>query len=329
MNNIDVIQQFIQEPRPLGLHLMRPKGFLEGANEPATITAEEQTITNFLSRLILLDGVPLHYIIPHPNLLPDESIRFFTIDMEWLNHLIKGALTLGSNTDWASAIDKAVEQAFKVQGENAALQHIRENVLEHLHHHLPDTEQKLLAESVDKFDNALSAYHQDALSAQSLDASNTDFIYTKKMFGFVMRSEFVRKYPGVKVKAYDGETEVPILNSIVIDNHIKLCLFGGQCDMIRFFENTGALSLGFDLDGAELIKKIRAKPADANIALQGQLAPDELPFKGDKENRVLDITALREAIKGKTRDQAFDSAHFAYYMLQGAENVQFKINKQS
>jgi len=57
-----------------------------------TVAPLPEAVQTWLEDLLLLRGVPLHYILPHPNLLPPESIRFFHIDPSWTARLIEGAL---------------------------------------------------------------------------------------------------------------------------------------------------------------------------------------------------------------------------------------------
>ncbi len=44
-----------------------------------------------------LDGVPAHYLITDPSHLPQESLRFFYIDPNWVDALLDGALSLGNH----------------------------------------------------------------------------------------------------------------------------------------------------------------------------------------------------------------------------------------
>jgi hypothetical protein len=46
-----------------------------------------------------LAGIPHHYMISDPSHLPQETIRFFTIDQNWTDALIDGALSLANHLD--------------------------------------------------------------------------------------------------------------------------------------------------------------------------------------------------------------------------------------
>lgn len=332
MNNIDFINSFIAGQKGTSAKKLWkpvPKPPVGGdladhdiSNAPRT--AEEETIINFLSRLLLLDNVPLNYLVPHPNLLPPESIRFFTMDMEWLNHLMMGALSLGAGHEFDTAVDTWVNELLCVHGAVQMHGHIPKNVLGPvLQKYLPVAETTLLAAS-----------HDQASDAANALGDKKDAIYKKQIYGFIIRSEFVSKYPGVKVKAYSGsdpnpEEEKSPLHTISIEGNVKFCLFDGPCGLFVFYENTGALSFGFDANTGGLTKTLRDKPvqqANEKVGTQGERTIEKIPFK-DEAAGVLDIKALSDAIQQKTNDQLFDSAYFAYYMLQGAENVQFKITQ--
>ncbi|KAH6632444.1 hypothetical protein F5144DRAFT_621236 [Chaetomium tenue] len=64
-------------------------------NDPAS-TNWRIVLTWLLGRMYL-DGVPAHYLITDPSHLPQETLRFFYIDPNWVDALIDGALSLGNH----------------------------------------------------------------------------------------------------------------------------------------------------------------------------------------------------------------------------------------
>jgi hypothetical protein len=48
-----------------------------------------------ISNWQLLKGMPSRYLIPHPDMLPKESLRYFLIDNHWVNAFICGAFSIG------------------------------------------------------------------------------------------------------------------------------------------------------------------------------------------------------------------------------------------
>ena len=61
-------------------------------------TRVESNLQSYFTDLSLLKGVPFHYLIPHNDLLPDESLRFFHIDSLWIECLLDGAFSIGRTT---------------------------------------------------------------------------------------------------------------------------------------------------------------------------------------------------------------------------------------
>ncbi|MEL7039648.1 MAG: hypothetical protein AAFO04_29160 [Cyanobacteria bacterium J06592_8] len=53
-------------------------------------------IKAWLDRVDLLKNIPFNYLIPDPMMLPQESIRFFWVNNQWLNCCMNGALSLGN-----------------------------------------------------------------------------------------------------------------------------------------------------------------------------------------------------------------------------------------
>jgi len=54
-----------------------------------------QSILDWFQYLILLDSIPFNYLVPDPDLLPLESLRFFQVDPTWSECVIDGAFGIG------------------------------------------------------------------------------------------------------------------------------------------------------------------------------------------------------------------------------------------
>ncbi|PNP40266.1 hypothetical protein TGAMA5MH_07795 [Trichoderma gamsii] len=54
-----------------------------------------------------LANVPAQYLIPDPSFLPQETLRFFFIDENWIDALIDGALSLANHWGYAPDMDKS------------------------------------------------------------------------------------------------------------------------------------------------------------------------------------------------------------------------------
>lgn len=63
-----------------------------------TVDARTPTMPTWLEQLSLLYGVSFAYLVPHPSMLPAESLRLFRIDQAWINALVDGAADIGAST---------------------------------------------------------------------------------------------------------------------------------------------------------------------------------------------------------------------------------------
>jgi hypothetical protein len=54
-----------------------------------------EVVATFFDQLLHLESVPFDYLVPHEDLLPVESLRFFAVDPDWLACLLDGAFSVG------------------------------------------------------------------------------------------------------------------------------------------------------------------------------------------------------------------------------------------
>lgn len=57
-----------------------------------------EQVTQWLEDLLVLKHVPFHYLVPREEMLPVNSLRFFHIDINWLECLLDGAFSVGRVT---------------------------------------------------------------------------------------------------------------------------------------------------------------------------------------------------------------------------------------
>ena len=68
-----------------------------GATTAAAAGAAVPTyVATRLDQAALLLGVPISYLVPDPDLLPMEALRFFVVDPDWVAELQRGMLSAGS-----------------------------------------------------------------------------------------------------------------------------------------------------------------------------------------------------------------------------------------
>src|ERR1700685_4299755 len=79
----------------------------------APASSDQTIVQNWSTAVQLLQGVPFNYLVPDAAMLPPESLRFFTVDPNWVTALIDGALSVGkatSNQSWLSGLEQLQNQ---------------------------------------------------------------------------------------------------------------------------------------------------------------------------------------------------------------------------
>lgn len=74
--------------------LFQSDELFEYLKESEFIRSQSEIIEWFARKKLLYD-VPLNYLLPNPDYLPSESIRFFYMDDNWIDSLISGAFSIG------------------------------------------------------------------------------------------------------------------------------------------------------------------------------------------------------------------------------------------
>lgn len=88
---------------------------------------DEHQVTDWLARLHLLQGVPFAYLVPDIRMLPAESIRFFQVDLGWVEALLDGAFSIGTTP--ATSETDTVLRAVAVPAARARLPRVRAALL--------------------------------------------------------------------------------------------------------------------------------------------------------------------------------------------------------
>ena len=80
----------------------------------------EATVSEWLGHLKLLHGVPFHYLVSDPRMLPLDSIRFFSVDPNWVDYLVDGACSIARFTDVERAHEDVYGEGHLVAANKAA-----------------------------------------------------------------------------------------------------------------------------------------------------------------------------------------------------------------
>lgn len=147
--------------------------FLENVNK---LSDPPNTVITFIARLNLLYGVPFNYLVPDSNILPPESLKFFTIDPQWINALLGGALSVGRIESKQVLLNKAKSGIFSASIINE-MRRLRQ--------------QSHSSSSSDTETNP-------GVNTQLPDATNS-------FSGFLLRSRILEGWKGTEIRAYSSE----------------------------------------------------------------------------------------------------------------------------
>jgi len=261
-----------------------------------TLPAE---LRNWLSRLRLLYGVPFHYLVPDEHMLPPESIRFFSLDMNWVDALLDGAFSIGRNLtteDTAAGMnmDRAVTAPLKAQAA-AGTAHIR------------------------------AAAFGVPPPAVSLNV----------ITGFVLRSSIVTKYPGLGVFAHgQGKAPLTLLRFELLGpgSDTMLCLVDGDVAQVDLCEPPEGLHYGIDhyqdnSGSIEAWKNIHTFTTEPNDDIEFDPNPTKIeigPYFRSVAPRTVRLAPLGAFIASKSNLSKLNSAQMGFEMSQGVGLVSFQ-----
>jgi hypothetical protein len=249
------------------------------AESGAAIHEVPQTITDWLGKLFLLEGVPINYLIPHENYLisretgtiAKEAVGTFYIDYDWIEALLGGALSIVASEDSTSLLNMLKDGRF-----------------------LPDNIM------VNKANAAFIPKGEG--EAVPLPENISGHIT-----GFFLRSQLVSGWKGIKVFAKD-ETGSWMQHPLKIErmaDDIQLCVFAGKVQQLLFIQPPEGIHFGVVASGGIFQKTLRDKAGNV-----GQTTVT-LPCT----NGVFDLKKVATAISQKGT-QVLTSAELAFQLLE-------------
>jgi len=224
--------------------------YLQPAGEPddarPTVTYF-RTVTSFLGRLTLLHGVPFAYLVAHEQLLPPESLKFFSIDPQWLNALIGGAVSVGRPQTIGFLLNKAMAGNFGVLKEARTRRFLDRGIK----------------------------------PPENVDYNAPTYQFT----GFLLRSRILQGWPGLEVRAFKvgGDRKVPAdeLSMLRVDRIAADTLFAvvdGQIGILELTQPPEGLHFEVDKKPANFrdepnrvlnVKALTAADGSAQFAARG------------------------------------------------------------
>ena len=202
-----------------------------------TMTSEDEawvTVVEWLSKLRTLQGVPFVYIVPTEEMLPNESIRFFHIDRNWLDALVDGAISVGTLDSRGSLP--------AVGDDNEELKYQR------------------LIQELNNSEINKNPYRNKLLEDAKQPESSDEYPSGGSTSGFLLRSTVVRDFPGLEVSAYEApgissdhpeqwaisDKRIQTIYQVRLSETILLCIFNGIPTHLRLQEPGEGIRLGLD-----------------------------------------------------------------------------------
>lgn len=265
------------------------------------------TLKKWLGRLKLLYGVPINYLVPDEIMLPPESIRFFYVDMNWVDALVDGAYSIGRNL----TVDQVTPGLMLDKSQKVKV------------HATADQEQRSIR----------AAY-------LGVDAPSCSF---ETVSGFMLRSRVVSEYPGLGVNAFPeghapGSTDPQMLKILRMErlgpeSDTLICLICGDAYQVDVHEPPEALHYGIDRYGKDdSLKRIHLfSKKDGRVTMSDQLADinlsEEKCFRTNSP-RTMKMTNLAAQIGAKQNPPIgpVDASEMGFEMTEGVGNVSF-INR--
>lgn len=240
-------------------------GKLEANPKDAKKLELENHVIDFIARLALLDNVPFQYLVPDERLLPQESLRFFHIDNNWIRALIDGVLSIGVEStkdlrnlrELRETLDQYISEAvylYRLEELMAAYNRLKKT--ETPADALKDIEAQI-AGIADKteLEKLINGTYKDS---DKLPAKTDYLSHSTPKSGFFLRSELVQHWPGVEIVIRDKDDKIltPLRFEHVSDT-IVLCVVVGVIHKVNFKEPPEGISFGVDDEGKIMLRHIK------------------------------------------------------------------------
>lgn len=185
----------------------------------------ERTIATWIAGLRTFERIPFQYLVPIEKMLPDESIRFFHVDRNWIESIVDGALSITKSSS---------RDVHEDNNETNTSDSFYKRILQ-------------LADDAEL--NKRVAHGSKVEPTESVAGPLT---------GFLLRSAAVAYWPGLEVKAYSvtaSENNIPSAKDQIrtirqtrLSNSIMLCIFNGVPESVLISEPAEAIRFGVDLE---------------------------------------------------------------------------------
>ncbi|MCO4090636.1 MAG: hypothetical protein HEQ34_01610 [Sphingorhabdus sp.] len=245
-------------PRAVAGHVMLTTASA-GEALSQNLAEKTQSAAQWLAALRRLQPLPFSYLVPHPAMLPTESIRFFYVDQQWLDALTAGATSIAVHHAGDSAVRRAMVPSLSAAIRNA------ERTMQARPH---------------------------PLTAMAPPQP------TVAMTGVLIRSQLVDDWPDLVVSATLDGAPVAMIRDDRLAPSVRLCLFQGIPDAVTLAEPYQGLRFGVE-DSNQIYARAVTSLANVGAQLLDVApvtAPLRAATGLSSPPSVLDLTSLAPAL---------------------------------
>ncbi|WP_028215308.1 hypothetical protein [Paraburkholderia mimosarum] len=258
-------------------------------------------VTTFLGRLKLLVGVPFNYLVPNEQMLPLESLRFFYLDPNWIDHLVDGAFSIGRTCSNQQRTDAKLFGHVRGAARSAMFTRRRRRTAQ-------------------------------------MYAANSDGQYTGFLLRSQVVAGWPNLQVNGYSVPDDISSEIGALRMDRISADCIVCIFDGVVSQVAIHEPPEQLHCGIELDadGIPFSTTLRAvtgsRPGEQFLVdPKGGPPLATIPMRAD--DQTLRVSDSAKSILNKLNDdfaqdiKDFTSAEFALEMIKGVVKVNFNQNQ--
>ncbi len=303
-----------------GAGYLAPNGTAASPQNPLDAPPIPATVQNWLGQAMLLYGVPFQYLVPDEAMLPAESIRFFSLNPEWLNCLLQGACSVGRLSETDELADQLLRAHFFEVSEKLASA-LRSNA-------------KQAADQRRDGSNDTDG-REPAVNEPS--SRQAEPVLHWPLSGYLLRSDTVETWIGLEATAIGTDSAGRVLAPLQILRmdrlapDILLCIYNGHVTEIEVKQPPEAIHFGAASKPGGGHEKTGLRNIKGDAAALGARCEGTVQVPMDtKGARVVKVNELAATIQtvlvnkqqmGKT--DVLSSAEFGVEMIESPAKVTF------
>lgn len=272
----------------------RASKWAESFKQSASEDGFPSDMEKILMEASLLYYVPFQWLVPDYAMLPEETLKFFTVDYNWVLSHLDGVCSIGRN----AGIDYSHDTEL--------LQEIYRDVL--------NGNGRIRQEKL----------YPDKTAEESISLGKENELRSS---GFILRSLITDDFRGMEIRAYgdrEGKRQLQPLRIEKLGPQIIMGIFSGHIRRLELVQPPEGLHYGAVKSGYKTYKHLRDMET-------GKIVEDivSITFRGDNDSnvskessRVVDVEKLAQDM-GQKLQRKITSAEIGLQMIQNAQTGVF------